>query len=100
MTIDNDDLLNSIIASLGRIDTISVDEIPGIDLYMEWARNDYNAGLDNLLRYPFHTQAITAGFRKNMYFKNAQNLAGELLCEITFIESSMDYHFFYDDKVP
>lgn len=68
----------------------------GIDLYLEWARNDYNAGLDNLLRYPFHTQAITAGFRKSMYFKNSENLAGEMLCEITFIESSMDYHFFYD----
>lgn len=68
----------------------------GIDLYFEWARNDYNAGLDNLLRYPFHTQAITAGFLKTMYFKKAKDIAGELLFELTFIESSMDYHFFYD----
>ena len=35
MTIDNDDLLNSIMASLGRIETISLDEIPNIDLYMD-----------------------------------------------------------------
>ena len=35
MTIDNDDLLNSVIASLGRINAISLDDIPNIDLYMD-----------------------------------------------------------------
>ena len=35
MTIDNEDLINSIIASLGRINTISLDEMPNIDLYMD-----------------------------------------------------------------
>ena len=34
MTIDNDDLMNSVIASLGRIDAISLDEMPNIDLYL------------------------------------------------------------------
>ena len=35
MTIDNDDLLNSVLASLGRIDTISLSDMPNIDLYMD-----------------------------------------------------------------
>ncbi len=68
----------------------------GIDIYFEWGKNDYNSGLDNLIRYPFHTQAITAGFKKSINFKNTGDIYGQFLCELTFIESSMDYHFFYD----
>ena len=33
MTIDNDDLLNSILASLGRVEYISPEDIPNIELY-------------------------------------------------------------------
>ena len=40
----------------------------GIDIYFEWGKNDYNSGLDNLIRYPFHTQAITAGLKKSIDF--------------------------------
>jgi len=68
----------------------------GIDIYFEWGRNDYNVGLDNLIRYPFHTQAITAGFKKTMSLNKTANVYGQLLCELSFIETSMDYHFFYD----
>lgn len=68
----------------------------GIDIYFEWGKNDYNSGFDNLMRYPFHTQAITAGFKKTIDFKNISSIYGQFLCELTFIESSMDYHFFYD----
>ena len=35
MTIDTKDILNSILASISRIDYIKPDEIPGIDLYMD-----------------------------------------------------------------
>ena len=35
MTIDKNDLLNSILSSLSRIDYIKPEEIPGIDLYMD-----------------------------------------------------------------
>lgn len=35
MTIDTKDLLNSILASISRIDYIKPEEIPGIDLYMD-----------------------------------------------------------------
>lgn len=67
----------------------------GIDIYFEWGKNDYNSGFDNLMRYPFHTQAITSGFKKNVDYKK-ESLKGEFLFELTFIGTSMDYHFFYD----
>ena len=71
-------------------------EIPkgGINFYIEWAKNDYNTGFDNLIRYPFHTQAFTFGFDKAL--KYTDKLWAELLCEISYLETSMDYHFFYD----
>lgn len=68
----------------------------GIDIYLEWAKNDYNSGLDNLLRYPFHTQALTGGFKKVINYEKTPQLHGEFIFELSFIESSMDYHFFYD----
>ena len=37
MTIDKDDLLNSILASISRIDYIKSEDIPNIDLYMDQA---------------------------------------------------------------
>ncbi len=68
----------------------------GIDLYLEWGRNDYNTGIDNLIRYPFHTQGLTAGFKKSINYKTNQNLSSQFLFELTYLQSSMDYHFFYD----
>ena len=65
-----------------------------VDIYIEWAKNDYNIGLDNLIRYPFHTQAFTLGFDKAIQYSNS--LFAKLVCEISYLESSMDYHFFYD----
>ena len=35
MTIDTKDILNSILASISRIDYIKLEEIPGIHLYMD-----------------------------------------------------------------
>lgn len=68
----------------------------GIDIYLEWGKNDYNNGLDNIMRYPFHTQAITAGFKKNINYKSHKDLQGQFIFEICCMEGSMDYHFFYD----
>lgn len=67
----------------------------GISLYLEWGKNDYNSGLDNIIRFPFHTQAITAGFKKNVNYKN-NKFKGQFLFEISTLEGSMDYYFFYD----
>ena len=65
-----------------------------VSMYIEWARNDYNTGVDNLIRYPFHTQAFTLGFDKAIQYNDS--LSAKFIFEISFLESSMDYHFFYD----
>lgn len=69
MTIDNDDLLNSIIASLGRIDTISVDEIPGIDLYMDQLTSFMDERLKKTTRHPESDKILTKTMINN-YAKN------------------------------
>lgn len=69
MTIDNDDLLNSIIASLGRIDTISVNEIPGIDLYMDQLTSFMDERLKKTTRHP-ETDKILTKTMINNYAKN------------------------------
>ncbi|MCR5157250.1 MAG: DUF1836 domain-containing protein [Butyrivibrio sp.] len=69
MTIDNDDLINSIIASLGRIDTISLDEIPNIDLYMDQVTSFMNDRLKKTTRHP-ETDKIMTKTMINNYAKN------------------------------
>ncbi|MBP3280571.1 MAG: DUF1836 domain-containing protein [Butyrivibrio sp.] len=69
MTIDNDDLLNSIIASLGRIDTISVDEIPGLDLYMDQLTSFMDERLKKTTRHPESDKILTKTMINN-YAKN------------------------------
>lgn len=46
MTIDTNDMLNSILASISRIDYIKPEDIPGIDLYMD----QVTTFMDNYLR--------------------------------------------------
>lgn len=69
MTIDNDDLMNSIIASLGRIDTISLDEIPNIDLYMDQLTSFMDERLKKTTRHP-ETDKILTKTMINNYAKN------------------------------
>ena len=69
MTIDNDDLLNSIIASLGRIDPISLDEMPNIDLYMDQLTSFMNERLKKSTRHP-ETDKILTKTMINNYAKN------------------------------
>ena len=69
MTIDNDDLLNSIIASLGRIDTISLDEIPNIDLYMDQLTSFMDERLKKTTRHPGEDKILTKTMINN-YAKN------------------------------
>lgn len=61
----------------------------GLDLYMEWARNDFSPGIDYIIRYPFHTQAWTFGAKK--VFDLPHNLKLQILLEITHLECSADY---------
>ena len=69
MTIDNDDLLNSIIASLERIDPIALDEIPNIDLYMDQLTSFMEERLKKTTRYP-NTDKILTKTMINNYAKN------------------------------
>ncbi|MBO6241465.1 MAG: DUF1836 domain-containing protein [Butyrivibrio sp.] len=69
MTIDNDDLLNSVMASLGRIDTISLSDLPGIDLYMDQLTTFMDERLKKTTRYP-DTDKILTKTMINNYAKN------------------------------
>jgi hypothetical protein len=65
----------------------------GLELYFEWARNDYSPNWDFIIRYPFHTEAYTFGIRKNFIFTDKYQ--GELLLEVTNLESSRDYEMLW-----
>ncbi len=69
MTINNDDLINSIIASMGRIDTISLSELPGIDLYMDQLTSFMDERLKKTTRHP-ETDKILTKTMINNYAKN------------------------------
>jgi hypothetical protein len=69
MTIDNDDLLNSVIASLGRINAISLDDIPNIDLYMDQLTTFMDEWLKRSTRHP-DTDKILTKTMINNYAKN------------------------------
>lgn len=61
----------------------------GLELYLEWGRNDFSPDLDYIVRYPFHTQGWTAGIKKDSSFTD--RVKGMLLLEFTNLECSMDY---------
>lgn len=63
----------------------------GLDIYLEWARNDFSPGLDHIVKYPFHTEGFTAGLKKTITISKNKNIQGELLLEISKLEGSQDY---------
>lgn len=69
MTIDNNDLLNSILASLDRIKYISPDDIPNIDLYMDQVTTFMDSELRSTARYPEEDKILTKTMINN-YAKN------------------------------
>ena len=68
MTIDTKDILNSILASISRIDYIKPDEIPGIDLYMDQVTTFMENHLSSSKRHP-EDQVLTKTMINN-YAKN------------------------------
>lgn len=52
MTINTEDLLNSIIASLGRIDYVRSKDIPNIELYMDQVTTFMEEQFVRTRRYP------------------------------------------------
>ncbi|MGN0376179.1 MAG: DUF1836 domain-containing protein [Suilimivivens sp.] len=69
MTIDKDDLLNSIIESLDRIQHIKSEDIPNIDLYMDQVTTFMESKLKNTARNP-ETDKILTKTMINNYAKN------------------------------
>ena len=69
MTIDNDDLLNSILASLDRIAYISPEDIPNIDLYMDQVTTFMDNKLRPTSRHPEEDKILTKTMINN-YAKN------------------------------
>ena len=68
MTIDRENLLNSILDSLGRIQHISADDIPNIDLYMDQVTTFMNEQLASTRRHP--DDKILTKTMINNYAKN------------------------------
>jgi hypothetical protein len=60
----------------------------GLDIYLEWGKNDYSAG-GRFWRYPFHTDGFTFGTKKTLLLSNILN--GEIILEITKLDCSQDY---------
>lgn len=69
MTIDREDLLNSIIESLGRIQHIKLEDIPNIDLYMDQVTTFMEKRLKNTTRNPEEDKILTKTMINN-YAKN------------------------------
>lgn len=68
MTIDKNDLLNSILASILRIDYIKSTDIPNIDLYMDQVTSFMEKGLSSSKRY--EDDKILTKTMINNYAKN------------------------------
>lgn len=69
MTIDNNDLLNSILASLDRVMYISPEDIPNIDLYMDQVTTFMESRLRSSARHPDEDKILTKTMINN-YTKN------------------------------
>ncbi|MDD2969076.1 MAG: DUF1836 domain-containing protein [Lachnospiraceae bacterium] len=69
MTLDMDDLLNSILGSMDRISYIKSEDIPNIDLYMDQVTTLMDKKLKNTSRYPGEDKILTKTMINN-YAKN------------------------------
>lgn len=69
MTIDTEDLLNSILASLDRIEYVKPEDIPNIDLYMDQVTTFMDRKLRSTARYPGEDKILTKTMINN-YAKN------------------------------
>lgn len=85
MTIDSQNLLESILKSLDRIDYIRPEDIPGIDLYMDQVTTFMDSQLSSSRRY--EDDKILTKTMINNYAKNhllpppkRRNIPGSICC--------------------
>jgi len=69
MTLDHDDLINSIMASLDRLEFIKAEDIPNIELYMDQVTTFMERRLKNTTRNPGEDKVLTKTMINN-YAKN------------------------------
>ncbi len=69
MTIDRENLLKSILDSLGRIEHIELEDIPNIDLYMDQVTTFMDTRLKSTTRHPGDDKILTKTMINN-YAKN------------------------------
>ena len=69
MTINTEDLLNSIMESLDRVEYIKAEDIPNIDLYMDQVTTFMDSKLKASLRHPNEDKILTKTMINN-YAKN------------------------------
>ena len=69
MTIERENLLKSILESLGRIEHIRLEDIPNIDLYMDQVTTFMDKQLKNTTRNPEGDKILTKTMINN-YAKN------------------------------
>lgn len=69
MTIDSNDLLNSILTSLDRVKYINPEDIPDIELYMDQITTFMDSRLHNTVRNPGEDKILTKTMINN-YAKN------------------------------
>ncbi len=69
MTLDSDNLLSSILESLDRIDHVSPEDIPDIELYMDQVTTFMDNKLRSTSRYPGEDKILTKTMINN-YAKN------------------------------
>ncbi len=69
MTINTEDLINSIMASFDRIDFIRTEDIPNLDLYMDQVTGFIDSHLKNTARYHGEERILTKTMINN-YAKN------------------------------
>ncbi len=90
MTIDKNDLLNSILASIARIDYVKSADIPNIDLYMDQVTSFMEKELKSSKRYPddkILTKTMINNYAKNDLLPppNKKKYSKEHLMVLTFI---------------
>lgn len=65
----------------------------GFEVYGELALDDYVAGTNGYIRYPFHTIAYTAGMAKAFELQPTEGVYGLLSAEFHTSEMSQDFQF-------
>ena len=90
MTIDTNDILNSILESLSRIDYIHPEDIPNIDLYMDQVTTFMDTQLSSTKRYE-DDKILT----KTMINNYAEKQSASTACEEKIFQRSSASSDFY-----